>query len=283
MEALGYSTLFMPDHFGDQLAPMPALMAAAEPRRRCNVGALVFDNDYKHPVVLAKEMATIDVLSGGRVELGIGAGWMTTDYEQSGIPYDRAGVRIDRMVEGIAVMKGCFGRRRRSTSRASTTRSPTTTGCPSRVQQPHPPILIGGGGQRCSASPAREADIVGINPNLHAGAVGADAAARRASASADRKIAWIREGRRRPVRRPRAEDPLLLAAITDDRETSPRRSRPCSASQPTRCSRPARAGRHRRRDLRHLRASRALGRLATSWSATTDGALAPVVARLAGT
>ncbi len=98
----------MPDHFGDQLAPVPALMAAADATTELNVGALVFDNDYKHPVVLAKEIATIDILSGGRVELGIGAGWMTTDYEQSGIPYDRAGVRVDRMVEGIAVMKGLF-------------------------------------------------------------------------------------------------------------------------------------------------------------------------------
>src|SRR4051794_18741970 len=107
-EDLGYSTLFMPDHFGDQLAPVPALMAAADATRTLNVGALVFDNDYKHPLVLAKEIATIDILSGGRVELGIGAGWMATDYEQSGIPYDRPGVRVDRMVEGIAVIKGMF-------------------------------------------------------------------------------------------------------------------------------------------------------------------------------
>ena len=107
-EDLGFSTLFMPDHFGDQLAPVPALMAAADATTTLNVGALVFDNDYKHPLVLAKEIATIDILSGGRVELGIGAGWMATDYEQSGIAYDRPGVRVDRMVEGIAVMKGMF-------------------------------------------------------------------------------------------------------------------------------------------------------------------------------
>src|SRR6476660_2880393 len=107
-EDLGYSTLFMPDHFGEQLAPVPALMAAADATTDLRLGALVFDNDYKHPVVLAKEIATLDILSGGRLELGIGAGWMTTDYEQSGIPHDRPGVRVDRMVEGIAVMKGLF-------------------------------------------------------------------------------------------------------------------------------------------------------------------------------
>ena len=87
-EDLGYSTLFLPDHFGDQLAPVPALMAAADATTELRVGALVFDNDYKHPLVLAKEVATIDRLSGGRVELGIGAGWMASDYQQSGIPMD---------------------------------------------------------------------------------------------------------------------------------------------------------------------------------------------------
>ena len=107
-EDLGYDTLFMPDHFGDQLAPVPALMAAADATTELKVGALVFDNDYKHPVVLAKELATIDVLSGGRLEVGIGAGWMKSDYDQSGIPMDRPGVRVSRMEEGIAVIKGCF-------------------------------------------------------------------------------------------------------------------------------------------------------------------------------
>src|SRR6188474_3123288 len=104
-EDLGFSTMFLPDHFEDQLAPVPAMMAAADATSDLKVGALVFDNDYKHPVVLAKEIATIDVLSGGRVEFGLGAGWMNSDYEQSGIPQDRAGVRIDRMEEGIAVFK----------------------------------------------------------------------------------------------------------------------------------------------------------------------------------
>src|SRR5437762_10859327 len=108
VEDLGYSSLFLPDHFGEQLAPVPAIMAAADATTDLKVGALVFDNDYKHPVVFAKEIATVDVLSGGRVELGIGAGWMNSDYEQSGIQHDSAKVRVDRMEEGIAIMKGLF-------------------------------------------------------------------------------------------------------------------------------------------------------------------------------
>src|SRR6186997_943349 len=105
-EDSGFSSLFLPDHFGDQLAPVPAMAAAAAATMDLRVGALVFDNDYKHPVVLAKEMATVDVLSGGRVELGLGAGWMISDYEQSGIPYDKPGVRVDRFEEGLAIIKG---------------------------------------------------------------------------------------------------------------------------------------------------------------------------------
>src|SRR5215218_10662144 len=101
-EELGYSTAFFPDHFGDQLAPLPALMAIADATAELRIGTLVLDNDYRHPVVLAKECATLDVLSGGRLELGLGAGWMNTNYEQSGIQQDRPGIRIDRMIEGVA-------------------------------------------------------------------------------------------------------------------------------------------------------------------------------------
>src|SRR5580692_1633700 len=107
-EDLGYSTLLMPDHFGDQLAPVPALMAAADATTTLRIGALVWDNDYKHPVVLAKELATLDVLSEGRLEIGIGAGWMVSDYQQSGLQYDSNAVRVDRFVEGLAVIKGAL-------------------------------------------------------------------------------------------------------------------------------------------------------------------------------
>jgi probable F420-dependent oxidoreductase len=190
-EDLGYSTLFMPDHFGDQLAPVPALMAAASATTDLRVGALVFDNDYKHPVVLAKEAATIDVLSGGRLELGIGAGWMSSDYEQSGIQHDRAGIRIARMVEGIAVVKGLFADGPFSYE-GDHYRITALEGQPKPVQRPWPPLLIGGGGERVLSIAAREADIVGINPAIASGRVDADAARNAAADATDAKLGWVR-------------------------------------------------------------------------------------------
>src|ERR1700688_4962599 len=105
-EDIGYSTLLMPDHFGDQLAPVPALMAAADATTTLRVGALVFDNDYRHPLILAKEAATLDLLSTGRLELGLGAGWMRCDYDESGIAYDPPATRVDRFEEGVQVVLG---------------------------------------------------------------------------------------------------------------------------------------------------------------------------------
>src|SRR5215471_16892798 len=101
VESMGYSALYVPDHFTDLPGPIAALMAAADATTTLRVGSLVFDNDYRHPVVLAKEAATIDLLSDGRLDLGLGAGWMTTDYDKSGIPLDGAGTRIERMEEGL--------------------------------------------------------------------------------------------------------------------------------------------------------------------------------------
>lgn len=190
-EDLGYSSLFLPDHFGDQLAPVPAMQAAADATTTLKVGCLVFDNDYKHPVVLAKEIATVDVLSSGRVELGLGAGWMSSDYEQSGIQHDRAGVRIDRMEEGIAVLKGLFGDGAYSFE-GSHYRITGLDGRPKPVQRPHPPLLIGGGAERVLTIAGREADIVGINPSIVSGRVDADAARSGAADVTDRKLAWVR-------------------------------------------------------------------------------------------
>src|SRR3979409_1346698 len=108
VEALGYATLCRPDHFTDQLGPVAALMAAADATTRLRVGSLVFDNDYRHPVVLAKDAGTLDLLSDGRLELGLGAGWLASDYEQAGIPFDRPGTRISRLEEALKIIKGLF-------------------------------------------------------------------------------------------------------------------------------------------------------------------------------
>ena len=109
IEDLGDSTLFVPDHFDDQFTPTPALMAAADATTTLRVGGMVFDNDYRHPLIFAKEAATIDVLSGGRYEIGIGAGWMKTDYDAAGMTYDRPGIRIERLAESLTIIKGLFG------------------------------------------------------------------------------------------------------------------------------------------------------------------------------
>jgi probable F420-dependent oxidoreductase len=192
VEDLGYSTLFVPDHFGDQLAPVAALSVAAEATTALRVGALVFDIDYRHPVVLASEMATLDLLSSGRVELGLGAGWMTSDYEQAGIPLDPPAVRVDRLEEALTVITGLFGEEPLTFAG----RHYRITGLDGRPK-PHraggPPILIGGGGRRVLSLAAREADIVGVNPNLRAGVIGPDAIADAMAPATDRKLAWVRE------------------------------------------------------------------------------------------
>src|SRR5580765_2213876 len=107
-ESMGYSTLYVPDHFTEQWGPLVALTVAAEATERLRVGALVFDNDFRHPMELAKEIATLDLLAEGRVEFGLGAGWMKTDYDQSGISFDEPGVRVDRMAEALTVLKGLW-------------------------------------------------------------------------------------------------------------------------------------------------------------------------------
>ena len=188
----GFDCLTMPDHFTDQLAPVPALQAAADATTKLRVGALVWDNDYKHPVVLAKELATIDLLSEGRLEIGLGAGWMISDYEQAGIPYDTAGVRIDRFIEGLEIMKRAMADGPFSFAGKHYTIT-NYDGQPKPVQRPMPPILIGGGGKRVLSFAAREADIIGINGTMTAGVVGPDAISTMTAAAVDEKVSIVRE------------------------------------------------------------------------------------------
>jgi probable F420-dependent oxidoreductase len=192
VESLGYSTLFIPDHFGDQLAPMVALAAAAEATTTLRVGPLVLDNDYRHPLVTAKEAATLDVLSGGRLELGIGAGWMRTDYDEAGLAYDRPGVRVDRLVEAVAILKGLWSQEKVDWDGTHYHLS-AAQGLPRPVTEGGPPLLIGGGSPRVLGLAGREADIVGVNPNLVSGAIDASVAADVLGPSFDRKVAWVRE------------------------------------------------------------------------------------------
>lgn len=217
MEGLGYSTLFMPDHFDDTtLAPLPAIAMAAAATETLRVGTLVLGNDYRHPAVVAKEAATIDFLSDGRIELGIGAGWMIADYDELGWEYDRAGLRIERLEEAIAVIKGAWapgpfsfaGDHYRITDYDAT---------PEPVQKPHPPLLVGGGGKRVLSLAAREADIVGVNPNLKAGAVTADVAKTALAKETADKIGWIREAAGNRFDDIELQVRYFVAAVTDDR------------------------------------------------------------------
>ena len=191
-EALGYSTLFMPDHFQDQWGPLVGLTIAVEATEHLNVGALVFDNDYRHPVVLAKEIATLDLASEGRVELGLGAGWLRTDYASSGIPYDRPGLRIERMAEGLRVIEALWSSPEPLSFTGAHYAIDGTVGTPRPHSRPHPKICIGGGGRRVLSLAAREADIVGINATLTAGEVGRDAATTATPRAFDEKVGWIR-------------------------------------------------------------------------------------------
>jgi probable F420-dependent oxidoreductase len=190
IEAHGYSVATMPDHFTHQLAPIPALQAVLDVTTTLRAGALVFANDYKHPAILAKELATMDVLSEGRVEIGLGAGWMTSDYEQLGMPYDRAGIRVDRFVEGLAVIRGAMGPDPFSFA-GEHYRVTDYDGQPKPVQAPCPPILIGGGGKRVLTIAAREADIVGVNGTLESGVFGVEAYATMSLAAMTDKVAIV--------------------------------------------------------------------------------------------
>jgi probable F420-dependent oxidoreductase len=229
-EDLGYSTLFLPDHFGDQIAPMPAMMAAADATTDLKVACLVFDNDYKHPVVLAKELATIDVLSGGRIEVGLGAGWMATDYEQSGIPMEAPGVRVSRMEEAIQVLKGCFAAGPFS-YKGEHYEITGYDAKPKPVQTP-PPLLIGGGAKRVLSIAAREAQIVGINPSIHSGRVDAAAAQNGAASETDKKLDWVKQAA--GDRYDDLEINLLQFAgiVTDDRKGTAEMMAPLFAMPP---------------------------------------------------
>ncbi len=216
VEGDGYATLFMPDHFDDQWSPMPALAAAAAATTTLRIGSLVLDNDFRHPVVVAKEAATLDVLSGGRLELGLGAGWQRRDYEQSGIAYDDAAVRVQRLAEALVVVKGLFaGDRFSFTGRHY--RVSDLIGTPHPVQRPHPPIIVGGGARRVLSVAGREADIVGINFDLRAGAIGSGVGASGTAAATAAKLGWVRDAAGSRFGELELSVRVYVAAVTDDR------------------------------------------------------------------
>jgi probable F420-dependent oxidoreductase len=191
VEALGYHTLLMPDHFGPRFALAPALVLAAEATSSLRVGSLVYDNDFRHPALLAQEVASIDLLTDGRFEFGLGAGWLKSEYDAAGLPFDDGGTRVERMAEALHVVKALFaatpvtyeGRHYRLTG---------LTGSAKPKQEPRPPVLIGGGGRRLLTLAANEADIISIMPRSRRDGSGLEDADASPEAFA-RKVTWIRD------------------------------------------------------------------------------------------
>jgi probable F420-dependent oxidoreductase len=191
-EDLGYSSLLVPDHFMQQLSPMVALAAAASATESLRLGTIVLDNDFRHPAVLAKDVATLDLLSGGRFELGLGAGWMTADYEQTGIAFDPPGVRVSRLAESITVLKGLFADEP-LTFAGSHYAITAMNGHPKPIQRPHPPLLVGASAPRMLRLAAREADIVAINSSTSRGTFSPETWRDAMTSSFKRKVAIVRE------------------------------------------------------------------------------------------
>lgn len=215
LEGLGYSTFFVPDHFDEGYGPIAAMTAAATATTTMRVGALVFDCDFRHPAVLARELATIDVLSEGRLEVGLGAGWKRLDYDRSGIPMERPGVRVDRMIEHARVLKGLF------TDQPVTFEGTHYTitdlpGTPAPYTPGGPPILIGGGARRVLRFAGSLADIVGVNASIHSGEIDTAAALDAMPERIDEKVAWVREGAGARFDDLELNAWLAVAEVTDD-------------------------------------------------------------------
>jgi len=191
-EDLGFSTLYMPDHLGDQWAPMIALTMAAEATSTLRVGTLVLDNDFRHPVILANEAATMDVITGGRFELGMGAGWMRSDYEQSGIVMEKAAVRIEKLAESLEVMRALWSAGP-ATFQGAHYEVHEASGFPIPVTPGGPPLVIGGGSRRILTLAGVHANIISIVPSLAAGAFGAELAAESVVEKYSDRVEWARQ------------------------------------------------------------------------------------------
>ena len=214
-EAIGIDTLVIPDHLIPQLAPIPAMATIAAATERLRVAGFVLNNDLRHPAVLAQDLATIDMLSDGRLDVAIGAGWNRPEYEAIGLPFDPTPVRQARLAEAIVVLKGCFADGPFSFAGEHYTITDLDAH-PKPVQRPHPPFLIGGGGRRTLTLAGRHAQIVGLAPRILPNGAG-DPGSVTVAATAE-KIGWARE-----AAGPRADDLLFNmypsggpVVVTDD-------------------------------------------------------------------
>jgi probable F420-dependent oxidoreductase len=191
-ETLGCRSLVVSDHFGDQLALIPALGAAIEATSRLRVGALVACNDFRHPIVYAKELATLDVFSEGRVDWGIGAGWLAAEYNRVGIDFAPRSVRVERLAEAITVMKGLFSDEPLHFA-GTHYKVDGLLGKPTPIQRPHPPLLVGGAARRMLSLAGEQADAVGIAPSLRARSLGSAPPRCSVEEAFDQQLGWIKD------------------------------------------------------------------------------------------
>ncbi|MCE2392623.1 MAG: TIGR03621 family F420-dependent LLM class oxidoreductase [Proteobacteria bacterium] len=216
-EALGYSSALLPDHFGDQLAPLLGALAAAQATERLRVGTSVLSNDFRHPVVLAKEAASVDRLSGGRLELGIGAGWKSDEYAAAGLRFDPAWLRIERLEEALQILRGLFGPEAVDFRGRHYTLS-GVRGSPRPARPGGPPIFVGGGGRRLLGVAGRRADIVGINPAARSGAHDVETDRDAGADRTDLKLDWLREAAGERFESLEIGMNAYVALVTEDRD-----------------------------------------------------------------
>jgi probable F420-dependent oxidoreductase len=213
-EDLGYSTFGLADHFMIPFAPLVAGQAVADATTTVRVGQVVMASDFRHPAVLAKELATLDVLSGGRVEIGIGAGWMREEFDAAGIPFEAASIRIERLEEAVTVLKGLFADEPCTFAGKHFTIT-ALDGLPKPTQRPHPPIMIGGGGRKVLSVAARQADIIQVLPGVIRGVAALDGS-QFAARSYREKVDWIRDAAGERFDAIELGTLLMHVAITDD-------------------------------------------------------------------
>lgn len=214
-EDLGYVSLQLDDHFGNQLAPIPAIMAAAAVTTNIKIGPLVAGVDFRNPVVLAKEAATIDLLSEGRFLMGIGAGWLKDDYAIAGIPQAAAETRIGRVREAIDIMRGLWGEGKFSYDGEHFTVA-EVDGRPVPVSDI--PILVGGGGRKILSLAAQKADIVGVNPKIVARTINPKSMATAAADVVDQKIGWVKEAAGDRFDQLELQLQVFVTVVTDEPE-----------------------------------------------------------------
>jgi probable F420-dependent oxidoreductase len=215
LESLGYATLFAPDHLDEGFGPITAMATAAMATSTLHVATAVFAADFRNPAVLARELATIDVLSEGRLEVGIGAGYQVDDYRGAGVTMDRPGVRVSRMIEHVKVLKGLFADGPLDFD-GEHYKIDGLDGTPKPYTPGGPPIFVAGGGRRMLTFAARHADIVGINPSLPSSAAREDGSPDGLPERIDEKLEWVREAAGSRFASLEIHGWLQHVAVTDD-------------------------------------------------------------------